>query len=104
MAYRYERIRVIILKSGFYEFECNKDQSPPFVFIGTIDLYTNSFNPVDILRNRLTHENNAEGIHRNHFGILLQQNHNYNLVVSIIDTCEKSFFISITGPANVSFS
>jgi hypothetical protein len=103
MAYRYERIRVIVSKSGFYKFECNKDQFPLFVSVGTIDLYINSFNPANLSMNRLTHENVNGGIHRSSFGVSLLTANNYILVVSVIGTCEKSFSILITGPASVAF-
>jgi hypothetical protein len=103
MTYRYKQIRVTISKSGFYIFECNKDNFPHFVYIGTIDLYTHSFDTKNLSINRLSYKYGGEGIHRSSFGVSLQSG-DYILVVSVIDAYEKSFSILITGPASVTFS
>jgi hypothetical protein len=103
ITYRYEKIQVIISTSGFYRFECNKDNYPYFVYIGTIDLYVNSFNTENLSMNRLTYKYGGEGIHRSSFGVSLRSI-NYILVVSVTDICKKPFSILVTGPANVTFS
>ena len=103
MTYRYTKIPVIITTYGLYRFECNVNNFPHFVYIGTIDLYTNSFNSTDLSINRLTYKYAGEGIHKNYFGVLLRFGR-YILVVSIIDTYEQSFSVSITGPEIVTFS
>jgi hypothetical protein len=103
MTYRYKIIRVTISTSGFYTFECNIDNIPHFVFIGNIDLYKKSFNTTNLPMNRLKYKYGGEGIHRSSFGVSLRSG-DYILVVSVIDTYEKSFSILITGPASVTFS
>jgi hypothetical protein len=94
----------MVSTSGIYKFECNTDHDPPFVSVGTIDLYINSFNAANLSTNRLTYENRDKGIHKSSFGVSLRSDNNYILVVSVIDTCEKSFSILITGPASATFS
>jgi hypothetical protein len=101
--YRYEKIRILISARGFYQFQCNKDDYPYFVYIGTIDLYLNSFNAANLSMNRLAYEYGGEGIHRSYFGVSLRSA-NYILVVSVTDIHEKPFSILITGPASVAFS
>jgi len=103
MMYRYKKIRVTMSTSGFYRFECNIDNFPYLVYIGTIDLYKKSFNTTNVSMNRLKYKYGGEGIHRSSFGVSLRSG-DYILVVSVIDAYEKSFSILITGPASVTFS
>ena len=103
VTYRYEKIRVIISTSGFYRFQCNIDNFPYFVFIGTIDLYTNSFDITNLSMNRLTYKDGDEGIHRSSFGVSLRAG-DYILLVSVTNVDERSFSILITGPASITFS
>lgn len=101
--YRYEKIRFFVSKSGSYKFECDKDDHPSFVFVGTIELYKNSFDPANILANRLTYVHGAEGIHRTSFEASLQSD-TYVLVASITGIEKRTISILITGPAKVIFS
>lgn len=103
MTYRFKKIPVTISTSGFYQFECNIDNIPYFVSIGTMDLYTGSFNAKNLSDNRLKYEDGDEGIHRNSFGTSVSSG-DYILVVSLTEAYEKTFSISVTGPADVKFA
>jgi hypothetical protein len=103
MMYKYKTIQVIISTSGLYRFECKMDDVSYLVSIGTIDLYTNSFDTTNVSKNRLTYKYGREGVHRNSFTVSLRPS-NYILVVSLSDGFEKTFSILINGPASVTFS
>lgn len=103
VTYKYERIRVIISTYGLYRFECNTDNFAYFVYIGTTELYKNSFYPTNLSMNRLSYKYGGEGIHRSSFGVFLRPG-DYILVVSVIHNYEKKFSIMITGPSTVIFA
>lgn len=91
-----------VSKSGLYLIECDKDNYPYFDGIGTIDLYTNNFTPMNISNNRLVNYHDGT-IHRSVLNVPLQSIR-YILVVSVIIASDIRLPILVTGPATVTFS
>jgi hypothetical protein len=95
--YYYNAIQVVVPISGFYKFQS----------FSNIDmygcLYTQYFNATNPSANLLTCDDDNGGDQQFYFRISLKAS-NYSLVATTFQSnTTGSFFISVTGPANVIF-